>query len=153
MKIVTLGAGPAGLYSALLLKKLDSNHEITILERNPRGATYGWGVVFSDQTLNAFREADYTTYTQITAQFVVWEAIDLWYRGQLVRCGGHGFAGNPALDGHDQFVAIQLRGAQVGAIGHLAVHLAAVGCPAVTRLAVGFLFVDPQAGGDVVRRR
>lgn len=93
MKIVTIGAGPAGLYSALLLKKLNPAHDITIFERNPQGATYGWGVVFSDQTLNAFREADYTTYTQITSQFVLWEAIDIWYQGELVRCGGHIFAG------------------------------------------------------------
>src|SRR5262245_11939278 len=93
MKIVTIGAGPAGLYSALLLKKLNPAHDITVFERNPRGATYGWGVVFSDQTLTAFREADYTTYTQITDQFVLWEAIDIWYQGELVRCGGHIFAG------------------------------------------------------------
>ncbi|MCB0153686.1 MAG: FAD-dependent monooxygenase, partial [Anaerolineae bacterium] len=92
-KITTLGGGPAGLYASLLLKKANPALDITILERNPRGATYGWGVVFSDQTLNAFREADYKSYVDITDQFVIWDAIDTFYQGQHLRCGGHTFAG------------------------------------------------------------
>jgi anthraniloyl-CoA monooxygenase len=51
--------------------------------------TYGWGVVFSDRTLGAFQRADYKTYEQITSRFVIWDAIDIHYRGQLIRCGGH----------------------------------------------------------------
>jgi len=93
VKIVTLGAGPAGLYASLLLKKVDPSSEITVLERNPADATYGWGVVFSDQTLTEFREADYTTYPQITDSFVRWDAIDIFFGGELARSGGHGFAG------------------------------------------------------------
>jgi anthraniloyl-CoA monooxygenase len=81
------------LYASLLLKKLDPAHEITVLERNPEGATYGWGVVFSSLTLTAFREADYKTFKDITDQFVIWDPIDIRYRGQLIRCGGHTFAG------------------------------------------------------------
>lgn len=93
MKVVVLGAGPAGMYCALLLKKATPAAEITIIERNPAGATYGWGVVFSDRTLSAFREADYPTYARITEQFVLWDAIDMRFRGELIRCGGHIFAG------------------------------------------------------------
>ena len=93
MKINILGGGPAGLYAALLLKKSHPDWEIAIAERNPAGATYGWGVVFSDQTLTAFREADYTTYADITASFVLWDAIDVHVGGRLIRCGGHVFAG------------------------------------------------------------
>ena len=89
MKIVILGAGPAGLYSALLLKKANPAHDITILERNPMNVTYGWGVVFSDRTLASFQRADYKTYEQITSRFVIWDVIDVHYRGETIRCGGH----------------------------------------------------------------
>jgi anthraniloyl-CoA monooxygenase len=93
VKVVILGAGPAGMYCGLLLKKARPTAEITILERNPSGATYGWGVVFSDRTLASFREADYPTYARITEQFVLWDAIDTRFHGELMRCGGHVFAG------------------------------------------------------------
>ncbi|HEX6799540.1 MAG TPA: FAD-dependent monooxygenase, partial [Ktedonobacterales bacterium] len=93
MKITILGGGPAGLYCALLLKKANPGHEITVVERNPPDATYGWGVVFSDRTLAAFQEADYKSYRAITSRFVSWDTIDVQYRGELVRCGGHVFAG------------------------------------------------------------
>ncbi len=89
MKIVILGAGPAGLYAGLLIKKANPSHDITILERNPADVTYGWGVVFSDRTLAAFQRADYKTYEQIASRFVIWDAIDTRYRGETIRCGGH----------------------------------------------------------------
>ena len=75
MKITILGAGPAGLYAALLLKKNDPRAEIRVIERNPADATYGWGVVFSDRTLAAFQEADYTSYEAISESFVIWDTI------------------------------------------------------------------------------
>jgi anthraniloyl-CoA monooxygenase len=89
VKIVILGAGPAGLYSGLLIKKADPLHDITIIERNPADVTYGWGVVFSDRTLASFQLADYKTYEQIASQFVIWDAIDVTYRDETIRCGGH----------------------------------------------------------------
>src|SRR5881227_163150 len=89
LKIIILGAGPAGLYAGLLIKKANPAHDITIIERNPAGVTYGWGVVFSDRTLASFQRADYKTFEQITNHFVIWDAIDVHYRGETIRCGGH----------------------------------------------------------------
>ncbi|HEU0001480.1 MAG TPA: FAD-dependent monooxygenase [Ktedonobacteraceae bacterium] len=93
MKITILGGGPAGLYSGLLIKKANPTHDITIIERNAADVTYGWGVVFSDRTLASFQRADYKSYEQITGQFVKWDAIDVRYRGETIRCGGHVIAG------------------------------------------------------------
>ncbi|HEX2347383.1 MAG TPA: FAD-dependent monooxygenase, partial [Ktedonobacterales bacterium] len=93
MKITVLGGGPAGLYCSLLLKKANPAHQVRLVERNPPDATYGWGVVFSDRTLAAFQEADYPSYKAITSHFTLWDAIDTIYQGQLIRCGGHVFAG------------------------------------------------------------
>ncbi len=93
MKVQVLGGGPAGLYASLLLKQGHPEWEIALHERNPEGATYGWGVVFSDRTLTELREADPTTYREITDAFVIWDAIDVLVKDQLIRCEGHTFAG------------------------------------------------------------
>lgn len=93
MKVLILGGGPAGLYFGILLKKANPAHDITLIERNPANATYGWGVVFSDRTLTSFREADPKSYKEITDQFVLWEAIDVHYRDEVIRIGGNVFAG------------------------------------------------------------
>ncbi|HEY7876528.1 MAG TPA: FAD-dependent monooxygenase, partial [Actinomycetota bacterium] len=93
MRIGVLGGGPAGLYFALLARKAMPEHEVTVIERNPSGATYGWGVVFSDRTLTSFREADFKTYSQIVERFIIWDAIDVRYRDEVVRCGGQVFSG------------------------------------------------------------
>jgi anthraniloyl-CoA monooxygenase len=106
-----LGAGPAGLYAGLLIKKADPSHDITIIERNPADVTYGWGVVFSDRTLASFQRADYKTYQQITDNFVIWDAIDVRYRGETIRCGGHVIA---AISRNRLLDILQRRCAELG---------------------------------------
>src|SRR6266516_4611553 len=92
MRIVVIGAGPAGLYFSALMKRVEPRHQITVLERNAADATYGWGVVFSEETLGALRDADLTSYTEITEAFASWDAIDIRYRGATVRSRGHSFS-------------------------------------------------------------
>ena len=93
MKVVCIGGGPAGLYFALLYKKARPDADITILERNAAGVTFGWGVVFSDETLSYLEDNDPPTYQAITKAFAHWTAIDIHYRGQCLRSDGHGFSG------------------------------------------------------------
>ncbi len=93
MKIAVIGGGPAGLYFGILMKKANPACDITIFERNPADVTWGWGVVFSDETLAGFQEADPESYASITSTFARWEAIDIHFRGQIIRSGGHAFYG------------------------------------------------------------
>jgi anthraniloyl-CoA monooxygenase len=88
-----IGGGPAGLYFALLLKKTRPESAITVFERNRPDDTFGWGVVFSDQTLGNFRTADPETYEQITSSFAHWDDIDVHVRDRVITSSGHGFAG------------------------------------------------------------
>jgi anthraniloyl-CoA monooxygenase len=93
VRIVSIGGGPAGLYFGILRKKQHPNDEIVIVERNMPYQTFGWGVVFSDETLGYLAEADPETHRPITETFAHWEAIDIHYRGECVRSVGHGFSG------------------------------------------------------------
>jgi anthraniloyl-CoA monooxygenase len=92
-RIVCLGGGPAGLYSAILFKKALPNARVEVYERNRPDDTFGWGVVFSDKTMAGFREADTPTHDAIVGGFHHWDDVDVHYRGQRVRSGGHGFCG------------------------------------------------------------
>jgi len=90
VRVGICGGGPAGLYLAILLRR--AGHEVALRERNPPGVTYGWGVVFSDESLAELRDADYETYLQIDAALVRWSSIDIHYAGERIRSTGHGFA-------------------------------------------------------------
>ncbi|MGH7163792.1 MAG: bifunctional salicylyl-CoA 5-hydroxylase/oxidoreductase [Planctomycetota bacterium] len=93
MKIAVVGGGPAGLYFSILMRKADPRHEIELFERNAPDDTFGWGVVFSDATLDNLEEADKETHDAIAASFARWDAIDVVFRGRTIRSGGHGFCG------------------------------------------------------------
>jgi len=93
MRIVCIGGGPAGLYFALLMKKRNPSYDISVIERNRPYDTFGWGVVFSDQTLGNLRTADAETYNQITGSFGHWDDIDVHFKGRTITSGGHGFCG------------------------------------------------------------
>jgi len=93
VRIVSIGGGPAGLYFALLMKKADPAHDIVVVERNRADDTFGFGVVFSDATLEGFAEADRETSEEIAKSFAHWDDIDIHYRGEVLTSTGHGFSG------------------------------------------------------------
>jgi len=93
VRVVCIGGGPGGLYLALLLKRADARHEVTVIERNRPYDTFGWGVVFSDQTLGNLRSADPETHDEITGAFCRWDDIDVHFKGSTITSGGHGFCG------------------------------------------------------------
>ncbi|WP_309661709.1 bifunctional salicylyl-CoA 5-hydroxylase/oxidoreductase [Sphingomonas sp.] len=93
MKIACIGAGPAGLYFAISMKLRDPAHEVHVFERNPRGVTFGWGVVFSDQTVENLMANDPVSAKIIADEFAHWDDIDVHLRGQVIRSSGHGFIG------------------------------------------------------------
>jgi anthraniloyl-CoA monooxygenase len=93
VRIVCAGGGPAGLFFSIVLKAALPAASISVFERNRPDDTFGWGVVFSDQTLGNIAAADALTYERIAAAFVHWDAIDIHYRERTIRAGGQGFAG------------------------------------------------------------
>src|SRR5258708_6895695 len=93
MKIAIIGGGPAGLYSAILLKKQRPEAEITVYERNRADDTFGFGVVFSDATLDNFEKYDPPSYRRITQEFAYWDDISVHFRGTVHRVGGNWLCG------------------------------------------------------------
>jgi anthraniloyl-CoA monooxygenase len=93
LRVACIGGGPAGLFLAILLKRADPGAQVAVYERNRADDTFGWGVVFSDQTLGNIAAADAPTYDRIERGFVHWDTIDVHYRGRTVSVGGQGFAG------------------------------------------------------------
>jgi anthraniloyl-CoA monooxygenase len=93
MKIAVIGGGPAGLYAAILLKKQRPDADIAVYERNRPDDTFGFGVVFSDATLDNFEKYDPPSYRRITQEFAYWDDIAVHFRGTVHRVGGNGFCG------------------------------------------------------------
>ncbi|MBV8198876.1 MAG: bifunctional salicylyl-CoA 5-hydroxylase/oxidoreductase [Candidatus Eremiobacteraeota bacterium] len=93
MRITCVGGGPAGLYFAILVKKRFPAWTVRVYERNLATDTFGWGVVFSDATLENLRAADEPTQREITRAFAHWDDIAVHFRGATIRSGGHGFCG------------------------------------------------------------
>ena len=92
-RVAISGGGPAGLYLAILLKKNDPDIQVDLYERNTPADAYGFGVVFSDETLENIEEADPTFYKSLTATFRHWGDIEVrHFSGRVIRSGGHGFA-------------------------------------------------------------
>lgn len=93
LRIAVVGAGPAGLYLAILVKKRFPDAAITVYERNRPDDTFGFGVVFSDATLDIFERYDAESYARITQEFAYWDDIAIHVKGEVHRIGGNGFCG------------------------------------------------------------
>jgi anthraniloyl-CoA monooxygenase len=93
MRIVCVGGGPAGLYFAIQMKRREPSHQITVIERNRPYDTFGWGVVFSDETLRNLEGADPQSKQEILDSFAHWDDIDIHFKGRVITSGGHGFCG------------------------------------------------------------
>jgi anthraniloyl-CoA monooxygenase len=92
VRVEIVGAGPGGLYLAILLKKADRAIDVRVLERNAPDATFGWGVVFSEETLGALRDADPESHLEITDTFARWNRLDIRFQGRELRSTGHSFS-------------------------------------------------------------
>jgi anthraniloyl-CoA monooxygenase len=111
MRVAVVGGGPGGLYFSILMRKVRPDWEVTVFERNAPTDAFGFGVVFSDETLTVFEHADPETYWSIAERFARWTAIDIHYRGGVTRSGGHGFA---ALGRRELLGVLQERALELG---------------------------------------
>ena len=119
MKIAIAGGGPGGLYFAALMKQLDPRHEVTVWERNAAEDTFGFGVVFSDETLGGIESADTVVYEQLESRFARWTDIDIEFNGAAFTVGGQGFA---ALSRKQLLQILQARAEQLGVTVHYRAH-------------------------------
>ena len=93
MNITILGGGPAGLYFALLMKKRDASSRVTLIERDGPDDTFGWGIVFSDQTFDYLRDSDTPSFEAITSACETWDNVDIVHRGERITVRGNRFSG------------------------------------------------------------
>ncbi len=141
MRIAVIGGGPGGLYFSALAQQLATiageSHEITVWERNAADDTFGFGVVFSDETLGGIEHADPEVFAQMQREFAVWDDIDVHFKGEVVTSGGHAFA---AMSRRRLLEILQARCRQLGVTIHFSTE-----APDVRELAA-----EPRPGG---RRR
>ncbi|MBV9604255.1 MAG: bifunctional salicylyl-CoA 5-hydroxylase/oxidoreductase [Solirubrobacterales bacterium] len=112
MRIAVLGGGPAGLYFSILMRKIRPDCEVTVYDRRAPTDAFGFGVVFSDETLTVFEHADPETYSQIAERFTRWTDIDIHHRGAMTASGGHGFS---AIGRRELLRILQERAISLGA--------------------------------------
>ncbi len=93
MRITVIGGGPGGLYFALLTRKRRPDWTVEVVEQNREGDTFGFGVVFSDETLHEFLSRDRPSFERIRGEFAYWDDVAIHKHGVEMRCGGNGFAG------------------------------------------------------------
>ena len=123
MKIACIGGGPGGLYFAISAKRRNPEHDIHVYERNRPDDTFGWGVVFSDQTLENLRENDPVSAERIFSAFHHWDDIDIHFRGECIRSSGHGFAG---LSRQRMLLLLQERARELGVHLHFETEIDSV---------------------------
>jgi len=119
-RVICVGGGPGGLFASLLLKKAFPRWDIKVFERNRADDTFGFGVVFSDETLGNLKEADPESFVLICEQFAHWDEIDVFHKGKQIRTGGHGFSG---LERKRLLQILQGRCAEVGVDLHFEVEM------------------------------
>src|SRR5689334_11889097 len=120
MKIAIIGGGPAGLYAAILLKKQRPEAGIAVYERNRADDTFGFGVVFSDATLDNFETHDPASYRRITQEFAYWDDIAVHFRGSVHRVGGNGFCG---CSRRTLLTLLQERARELGVLLHFEIDI------------------------------
>lgn len=120
MKVAVVGGGPGGLYFALLTKKARPDWQVDVYEQNRADDTFGFGVVFSEETLEEFLSRDAPSFAMIKDAFSYWDDIVIRYRGSETRCGGNGFAGCSRLK---LLQILQQRCADVGVAIHYQAHI------------------------------
>ena len=122
MRIVSIGGGPAGLYFSLLMKKSFPHLDVQVYEKNKPDDAFGWGVVFSKETLGNFRDADPESLAAIEARFAYWDDIQTTVRAQTTTSTGHGFCG---LARKDLLMILQARCERLGVKLHFQQELPA----------------------------
>jgi anthraniloyl-CoA monooxygenase len=143
MRIVVLGGGPAGLYFSILMRKIRPDCEVTVYDRRAATDTFGFGVVFSDETLTVFEHADPETYSQIAERFTRWTDIDIHHRGSATTSGGHGFS---AIGRRELLRVLQERALGLGAEIRFETE-----APPVTELGWADLIVGADGASSAVR--
>jgi anthraniloyl-CoA monooxygenase len=146
VRIAVAGGGPGGLYFAALARQLLPDTDITVWERNAPDDTFGFGVVFSDETLGGIENADPVIYRQMEREFARWDDIDVHYRGEVITSGGHGFA---AMSRRRLLELLQRRCAEVGVTIHFRAE-----APDVTALAAEYdLVIASDGANSAIRGR
>ena len=145
MKTTIVGGGPGGLYLAILLRRADPANQVTVIERNRPGDAYGFGVVFSDETLEHFAEADLHSYEDLAANFVQWGDIEVRHAsGRRIVSGGHGFA---AASRQTLLEILSYRAQTLGAELRYSTDIASL-----TELETSDLIVGADGANSIVRR-